>query len=173
TAGARRARAVPVRAQRQAARAGVERAGRRAAPTGDGLHRPHGRCAGGQRRPDPLERGAHRARGDHPRLPGDLLRLRLRARPCLEPGPASLRLAQVARTVEDIGPALDRALAERPDPDGSFARRPSTASLIMGGERRITPLPAWRVRSARAITGTAAVLLIAGWTLTTGASYSL
>jgi UDP-glucose 4-epimerase len=82
-------------------------------------------------------------------------------------------LAQVAQTVEEIGPALDQALAERPEPNGSFARRPSTASLIMSDERRITPLPAWRVRTARAITGTAAVLLIAGWTLTTGASYSL
>ena len=82
-------------------------------------------------------------------------------------------LAQVAQTVEEIAPALDRALADRPEPDGSFARRPSTASLIMSNERRITPLPAWRLRTARAIAGTAAVLLVAGWTLTTGASYSL
>ncbi len=43
----------------------------------------------------------------------------------------------------------------------------------MSDERRIQPLPAWRVRTARYITGTAAALLIAGWTLTTGASYSL
>jgi hypothetical protein len=82
-------------------------------------------------------------------------------------------LAQVAPTVQDIGPALDRALAHRPDPNGSFARRPSTASLILGNERRVRPLPAWRVRAARVITGTAAAVLIAGWTLTTGASYSL
>jgi hypothetical protein len=82
-------------------------------------------------------------------------------------------LAQVARTVSDIGPALDRALASRPEPDGRFARRPSTASLIMSNERRVVPLPAWRVRAVRAATGTAAALLIAGWTLTTGASYSL
>jgi hypothetical protein len=82
-------------------------------------------------------------------------------------------LAQVARTVEDIGPALDRALVSRPEPDGRFARRPSTASLIMGNERRVVPLPAWRVRTARAVAGSAAALLIASWTLTTGASYSL
>jgi UDP-glucose 4-epimerase len=82
-------------------------------------------------------------------------------------------LAQVARTVSDIGPALDQALAHRPEPDGRFARRPSTASLIMGDERRVLPLPAWRLRTARAITGTAAVLIIGGWTLTAGASYSL
>ncbi len=43
----------------------------------------------------------------------------------------------------------------------------------MSNERRVIPLPAWRVRTARAIAGTAAALLIAGWTLTTGASYSL
>jgi UDP-glucose 4-epimerase len=82
-------------------------------------------------------------------------------------------LAQVAGKVEDIGPALDRALATRPEPDGRFARRPSTASLIMGNERRVVPLPAWRLRTARAVAGTAAAILIASWTLTTGASYSL
>ncbi|MBV9002701.1 MAG: glycosyltransferase [Solirubrobacterales bacterium] len=82
-------------------------------------------------------------------------------------------LAQVARNVSDIGPALDRALVERPEPDGRFARRPSTASLILNDERRVQPLPAWRLRTARAVTGTAAALLIASWTLTTGASYSL
>jgi len=82
-------------------------------------------------------------------------------------------LAQVARDVSDIGPALDQALAHRPEPDGRFARRPSTASLILSDERRVRPLPVWRVRTARAIVGTAAALLIASWTLTTGASYSL
>jgi UDP-glucose 4-epimerase len=82
-------------------------------------------------------------------------------------------LAQVAPKVSDIGPALDRALEHRPEPNGSFARRPSTASLILSDERRSVPLPAWRVRTARwALTG-AAVIAIASWTLTTGASYSL
>jgi UDP-glucose 4-epimerase len=82
-------------------------------------------------------------------------------------------LAQVAREVSDIEPALERALAYRPEPDARFARRPSTASLIMNDERRIQPLPAWRVRTARYITGSALALVIASWTLTTGASYSL
>jgi processive 1,2-diacylglycerol beta-glucosyltransferase len=82
-------------------------------------------------------------------------------------------LAQVARTVGDIGPALDRALEHRPEPNGSFARRPSTASLILSDERRSTPLPAWRVKTARASAGLLAALAVAGWTLTTGASYSL
>jgi hypothetical protein len=82
-------------------------------------------------------------------------------------------LAQVARKVEDIGPSLERALAHRPEPDARFARRPSTASLIMGNERRAVPLPAWRVRTARAVAGATAALVVAGWTLTTGASYSL
>ncbi len=69
----------------------VARAGRRAAPAGDGLHRPDGRRTGGQRRAGPLERRPHRARGDHPRLPGHLLRVRLRARAGLEPGARALR----------------------------------------------------------------------------------
>jgi UDP-N-acetylglucosamine:LPS N-acetylglucosamine transferase len=82
-------------------------------------------------------------------------------------------LAQVAPKVSDIGPALDRALEHRPEPNGSFARRPSTASLILSDERRSVPLPAWRVRTARwSLTGAAAIA-IASWTLTTGASYSL
>jgi UDP-glucose 4-epimerase len=83
------------------------------------------------------------------------------------------KLAQVAPKVSDIGPELKVALAHRPEPDGRFARRPSTASLILSDERRSTPLPAWRVRTARYVTGGAAALVVAGWTLTTGASYSL
>ncbi len=82
-------------------------------------------------------------------------------------------LAQVARKEADIGPALDRALVHRPEPDGSFARRPSTASLILGDERRARRVPVWRLRTARAVTAAAATLAVAGWTLTTGASYSL
>jgi UDP-glucose 4-epimerase len=82
-------------------------------------------------------------------------------------------LAQVARSERDIGPALGRALEHRPEPDGSFARRPSTASLILVDERRARRLPRWRLRTARAVTAGAATLAIAGWTLTAGASYSL
>jgi UDP-glucose 4-epimerase len=82
-------------------------------------------------------------------------------------------LAQVAPKAADIGPALGRALEHRPEPDGRFARRPSTASLILSDERRARPLPVWRVRTARAITVLAAALVLASWTLTTGASYTL
>jgi hypothetical protein len=82
-------------------------------------------------------------------------------------------LAQVIRSEREIGPALDRALVQRPDPDPSFARRPSTASLILSNERRAQPLPAWRLRLARAALTGAAALAVAAWTLTTGASYSL
>ncbi len=82
-------------------------------------------------------------------------------------------LAQVARKQRDIAPALERALEHRPEPDPSFARRPSTASLILNDERRARQVPVWRLRTARAVTGIAALLAIAGWTLTTGASYSL
>ncbi len=82
-------------------------------------------------------------------------------------------LAQVARSERDLGPALERALAHRPEPDTSFARRPSTASLILGDERRARQLPVWRLRTARAVTTAAATIAIAGWTLTTGTSYTL
>jgi UDP-glucose 4-epimerase len=82
-------------------------------------------------------------------------------------------LAQVAPTPKDLGPALERALAEQPEPDGSFARRPSTASLILSDERRARTLPRWRVRTARAATTMAATVGVGLWALTTGASYQL
>jgi UDP-N-acetylglucosamine:LPS N-acetylglucosamine transferase len=82
-------------------------------------------------------------------------------------------LAQVARSERDLGPALERALAEQTEPDGSFASRPSTASLILNNERRARALPRWRLRVARAATTVLAASALGGWMLTTGASYSL
>ena len=82
-------------------------------------------------------------------------------------------LAQVARHERDLGPKIQHALEHHPEPDGSFARRPSTASLILSSERRVRQLPVWRVRTARAATTVIATVALAGWTLTTGASYSL
>jgi UDP-glucose 4-epimerase len=83
------------------------------------------------------------------------------------------KLAQVARDEPELGPAIERALQHRAEPDPRFARRPSTASLILGDERRARTIPQWRVRSVRAAVATAAAVLVAGWTLTAGASYSL
>jgi hypothetical protein len=82
-------------------------------------------------------------------------------------------LAQVARKMRDLGPAIQRALESHPEPDPSFARRPSTASLILNDERRARTLPRWRLRTARAATGMAATVAVGGWALTAGASYSL
>ncbi len=82
-------------------------------------------------------------------------------------------LAEVARSEQALAPALTRALEHHPAPDARFARRPSTASLILSDERRIVPMSAWRPRAARAVLAAAVVLAIAGWTLTTGASYKL
>ncbi len=83
------------------------------------------------------------------------------------------KLAQVARRESDLGPAITHALEHHPEPDPAFARRPSTASLILNDERRARTLPVWRVRTARAATTLAATVAVASWTLTTGASYSL
>jgi UDP-glucose 4-epimerase len=80
-------------------------------------------------------------------------------------------LAQVARSEKDLNPALTRALEHRPEPDVTFARRPSTASLILTDERRARTLPRWRLRTARAATTAAATVAVGGWALTTGASY--
>jgi UDP-glucose 4-epimerase len=83
------------------------------------------------------------------------------------------KLAQVARRESDLEPAIARALEIEPKPDTSFARRPSTASLILSDERRARTRSVWRVRTAHAATTAAATLAVALWALTTGASYSL
>ncbi|MBV9820246.1 MAG: NAD-dependent epimerase/dehydratase family protein [Solirubrobacterales bacterium] len=82
-------------------------------------------------------------------------------------------LAQVAPRLADLRPAMTRALTSRPEPDGRFARRPSTASLIMSDERRIRPQPAWRLRTVRAATATVVAAAIAVWVLSTDTSYAL
>jgi hypothetical protein len=82
-------------------------------------------------------------------------------------------LAQVAHHKVDIVPALVQVLVERPEPDNSFARQPSTASLILNDERRARQFSVWRVRASRAMAGSAVVIALAGWTLTTGASYKI
>ncbi len=82
-------------------------------------------------------------------------------------------LAQVARNRSDLQPMIEHALEHRPEPDGSFARQPPTASLIMSDERRVRPIPAWRLRTARAATTVVAAAAVAVWALSTGTSYSL
>ena len=81
-------------------------------------------------------------------------------------------LAQVARTREELGPALRQALLERPEPDGSFAVRPSTASLILSSGRRVVPVPNWRLRAVRSATAATMVLLFIGSAATTSIAYS-
>ena len=83
------------------------------------------------------------------------------------------KLAQVAHDKHELRPKIEHALELHPEPDGRFARRPPTAALILSDTRRVIPLPAWRVRTVRAATATIAAVALAGWTLTTGASYSL
>jgi UDP-glucose 4-epimerase len=65
------------------------------------------------------------------------------------------KLAQVATSADELGPALAHALAEHPEPDTSFAARPTSAAMILGSTRRVQPLPKWRVRATRV--GTRAV----------------
>ena len=83
------------------------------------------------------------------------------------------KLAQVAHTEADLVPAISIALEQRPEPDPRFARRPSTASLILSDERRTAPLPRWRVRTVRAATGLTALLVAVAFALTTGVSYTV
>ncbi|MDQ6746266.1 MAG: NAD-dependent epimerase/dehydratase family protein [Actinomycetota bacterium] len=82
-------------------------------------------------------------------------------------------LAEVAGSQRELVPALARALEQQPGPNPSFARRPPTASLILSDERRSSPLPAWRLRTARAVASAVVVVALLSWTLTTGTSYKL
>jgi hypothetical protein len=59
------------------------------------------------------------------------------------------KLAQVATSADELGPAIERALAEHPEPDTSFAARPTSAAMILNSTRRVEPLPKWRVRATR------------------------
>jgi UDP-glucose 4-epimerase len=82
-------------------------------------------------------------------------------------------LARVARHRGELAPALEQALAQRPEPDGSFARRPSTASLVLANERYVRPLPAWRVQTKRLATAGATVAVVGVWTMTAAFAFSL
>jgi UDP-glucose 4-epimerase len=82
-------------------------------------------------------------------------------------------LAQVARREADLAPCLEQALAARLEPDERFAARASTAALILGNERYVRPVPIWRLRTVRAMTGGAAAAVIAAWVFTASMSFSL
>ena len=80
-------------------------------------------------------------------------------------------LAQVARSQAELGPALRHALSQRPEADGSFATRATTASLILSSDRRVTR-PSWRARALRTATGLAATLAATSLAATTSVAYS-
>jgi UDP-glucose 4-epimerase len=82
-------------------------------------------------------------------------------------------LAQTARSREELGPALRRALADPREPDPAFARLPSPARLVLQARQRVQPLPAWRLRLGRFATASTAVLMILGWGLSTDDPYSV
>jgi UDP-glucose 4-epimerase len=82
-------------------------------------------------------------------------------------------LAEVVKRESELGPAVARAMEKRLEPDPRFARRPSTASLILNNERYVKPVPSWRLRTVRAATASAALLVVAGWIFTASMSYSL
>jgi len=82
-------------------------------------------------------------------------------------------LARVAKRRSELAPALQAVLARRPEPDGRFAARPETAALIVADERRVQPLPGWRLRTLKASAALATLLVVASLTLTTGVAYSV
>ena len=83
------------------------------------------------------------------------------------------KLAQVARSEAELGPALERALASHPEPDGSFATKPSTASLILANKRRSQPFSPWRVRAVRTATTAGATALAAAAVFISSLGYAV
>ncbi len=83
------------------------------------------------------------------------------------------KLAQVARNEAELGPALERALALSPEPDVSFAGRPSTAALILSNSRRAVRVPTWRVRTVRAAAALSASLAVGVAALTSSFSFNV
>jgi len=81
------------------------------------------------------------------------------------------KLAEVADNRAELGSALKRVLSDRPQPDASFAARPSTASLILSSSRRTHPLPSWRVRTVRTLTTTTAAVVVGLWAFTASMAY--
>ena len=82
-------------------------------------------------------------------------------------------LAQVARSPAELSPAIEQALAQRLEPDPTFADRPSTAALILGSTRRVQPLPAWRVRARRTLTTAGASASVLFATFLSSVAYGL
>ncbi len=82
------------------------------------------------------------------------------------------KLAQVAGSEAELRPAIERALAEHPAPDTTFAKRPSTAALILASTRRTQPLPAWRVRAVRSVTAATASAIVGVGAFTSGIAYA-
>ena len=151
----------------------VERVRRRAPAADHGLHRPHGRRARRRRRAGPLQRRAHRARGDHPRLPGRSPTASATAT-CAPPTPRSSASGSPRwrRNEAELGAgARPRARATGPSPT---LVRPPALHGVADPQRRAPRPPAAGVAGAHRPRGHEHRRGggVAGWTLTTGASYS-
>jgi len=83
------------------------------------------------------------------------------------------KLAQVATSAAELGPAIERALAQQPEPDTSFAARPTSAAMILGSARRVQALPRWRVRTVRAATRAVASATAVGAVFLSSVAYGL
>ncbi len=82
-------------------------------------------------------------------------------------------LARVARSKPELAACLREALSERAEPDESFAKLPSPATLAIEARPRVRPFPTARLRAARIATAGAAASVIAGAALFTDLGYPL
>lgn len=84
-------------------------------------------------------------------------------------------LAEVARRPAELAGALERALISRPQPEEQFARRPTSASvLLQDPERpRRTRSPAWRRVTARLAPALVMLTLVGGWAVSTDDAFAL
>ena len=82
-------------------------------------------------------------------------------------------LAQVARTPQQLRIALRHALASAPEPDASFAARPSAVSLIATNRRRAARPPAWRLRAGTAVAALGASVAMAVPVFTSSLAFNI
>jgi UDP-glucose 4-epimerase len=69
-------------------------------------------------------------------------------------------LAEVARSSHELETMLRHVTRERQSPDSSFASLPSVASRVLEVRPRVKQQPAWKVRTERVATATAALVVL-------------
>lgn len=86
---------------------------------------------------------------------------------------ASLGVVSPAKNPVELEGILRRVVAAGRGEHSAVPMEPSAASFVLARPRRVSPLPAWRIRGVHAVGILIAALLVGGWTFTADAPYPL